>query len=105
MSQQTIEMVKPLIGSLFPTLTVAYTGTAGNTANYPAGPASVWVLCTTSAFVLVGEGVVATASNGIPVAANVPVCIEVPAGSGAPWRVSAIQIAAGGSLYVHPLAN
>jgi len=105
MSQQTIEMLKPLIGALFPTVTVAYTGTAGNTATYPAGPNSVWVLCTSSAFVLVGEGAVATAANGIPVAANVPVCLEVPAGTGAPWRVSAIQMSAGGSVYAHPLAN
>ncbi len=105
MSTQSIEMLKPMTGADFGTLTVAYTGTVGNTAAYPRGPGSVWVLCTTSAFVLVGEGAVATAANGIPVAANVPVCLEVPPGTGAPWRVSAIQIAAGGSLYTHPLNN
>jgi len=105
MSTQTIEMLKPCPDAAFPTVTVAYTGTVGNTATYPPGPGSVWVLCTTSAFVLVGEGVVATAANGIPVAANVPVCLEVPRGSGAPWRISVIQLAAGGSLYAHPLNN
>ena len=104
MSQQVIQMLKPLIGALFPTVSVAYT-TVANTATYPAGPNSVWVLCTTSAYVLVGEGAVATAANGIPVVANVPVCLEVPAGTGAPWRLSVLQIAAGGTLYAHPLAN
>lgn len=104
MSQQTIEMLKPLLNGAFPTVTVAYT-TVGNTADYPPGPGCVWVLCTSAAYVLVGEGAVATAANGLPVAANIPVCLEVPKGTGAPWRVSVLQIATGGDLYAHPLGN
>ena len=105
MPQYTTEMLKPLTDAVYPTNTVAYTGTAGTTASYPPGPNCVWVLATTAAFVLVGEAVTATATTGIPLAANVPVCLHVPRGTGAPWCVSAIQVASGGSIYVKPLGN
>jgi hypothetical protein len=105
MSQYVNELLIPLSDAAFPTRTVGYNGSAGSTATIPAGPNCVWVLCTSSAFVIVGEGVVATAANGIPVAANVPVTLQVPRGSGAPWRVSAIRVSAAGDLYVKALAN
>jgi len=95
-----MDRIKPL--NDFPGATVAYTGTAGSTAAFPAGPGAVVVLCTTAACVRVGEGVTATTAD-IPVAANQHVVIEVPRGTGAPWRVSAIQIASGGNLYAKPV--
>ena len=78
--------------------TVAYTGTAGSTSTFPSGALAVLVWCTTAAYVKVGEGVTATTAD-LPIPANVPVLIQVPPGSGAAWRVSAIQIASGGDVY------
>ena len=50
-----------------------------------------------------GEGVTATTSNGVPLPANTPVPFTVPPGTGAPWRVSAIQITTGGAIYCKPI--
>ena len=75
-----MQLLNPLIDSNYPALTVAYTGTAGATAAYPPGPQGVSVFCT-----------------------NTLVNLKVPQGTGAPWRVSAIQIASGGNLYVKPI--
>lgn len=85
------------------TKTITYTGTAGVTATFKPGPSAVLVTCTTAAYVLVGEGVTATTANGAYVPANVPMVFGVPPGTDAPWRVSAIQVAAGGSVYATAL--
>jgi hypothetical protein len=53
--------------------------------------------------VLVGEGVTASATDGTYVLANVAIPFKIPTGTGAPWRVSAIQVAAGGDLYTKPV--
>ena len=98
-----MQLLNPLIDSNYPALTVAYTGTAGATAAYPPGPQGVSVFCTTAAYVVVGEAVTANTANGIPIPANTLVNLKVPQGTGAPWRVSAIQIASGGNLYVKPI--
>lgn len=82
--------------------TVAYTGTAGSTSTWNPGPTSVLVFCTSACYVTVGEGVTATTSNGTPLPANTPILLPVPPGTGAAWRVSAIQIAAGGDVYARP---
>lgn len=87
--------------ALYPGRTVAYTGTAGSTSTWPAGPSKVLVFCTTAAYVVVGESVTAT-TGGTPIPANTPIIMEVPRGTDAPWRVSAIQIASGGDLYAKP---
>lgn len=82
--------------------TVAYTGTAGNTATFQPGANIVVVFCTTAAYVKVGVGVTATTAS-TPIPANVPIVMKVPPNtSGAPWRVSAIQIASGGNVYAKP---
>ena len=81
---------------------VAYTGTAGNTATFPPAP-RVLVWATTDAYFNVGEGVTAT-TNDLAIPAATPVILFVPPGSGAPWRVSAIQISAGGTVYAKPIA-
>ena len=46
--------------------------------------------------------VTATTSD-TPLPANTPVPFTVPNGTGAVWRVSAIQISAGGTLYAKPI--
>jgi hypothetical protein len=56
----------------------------------------VW--STTDCYVVVGEGVTATTAD-TPMPAYTPLFLPVPQGTGAPWRVSAIQISAGGSIY------
>lgn len=81
--------------------TASYTGTAGSTATFKAGPNAVLVWCDSAAYIKVGEGVTATTAN-TPLPANTPIVMAVPPGSYAPWRVSAIQISAGGTVYAKP---
>ena len=80
---------------------VSYTGTAGVTTAYNPGASTVMVWCTTDAYIKVGEAVTATTAD-TPVPAYTPMWFPVPAGSGAPFRVSAIQISAGGTVYTKP---
>ena len=94
--------IVPAPGAKFASATITYTGTAGVTATFDPGPQAVLVWCTTDAYVLVGEGVTATTA-ATPIPAGVPVVFRVPNGTGAPWRVSAIQVSAGGSVYAKPL--
>lgn len=95
------QTVNPLSKADYPGRTVTYTGTAGSTDTWNSGPELVWVFATTAAYIEVGEGAVATTAS-TPVPANVPILIKVPGGTGAPWRVSAIQVASGGSVYAKP---
>lgn len=97
-----MELLNPLSDSLFPARTAAYTGTAGSTTAWNPGPEGVVVWCSTDAYIVVGEGVTATTSS-TPIPANTPVPFKVPQGTGAPWRVSAIQVASGGNLYAKPI--
>jgi hypothetical protein len=77
---------------------VAYTGTAGSTTAYNPGASSVLVWSTTDCYVKVGESATATTAD-TPVPSYTPMWFPVPLGTGAPWRVSAIQITAGGTIY------
>jgi hypothetical protein len=97
-----MELLRPLADSDFPGATVAYTGTAGSTSTWNAGPQGVTVWSTTACYVLVGEGATATTSS-TPIPANTPIHFTVPQGTGAPWRVSAIQVSSGGSIYCKPI--
>jgi hypothetical protein len=98
-----MELLNPLYGDQFPARTTTYTGTAGSTDTWPAGPQGVVVWSDQPCYITVGEGVTATTSNGVPLPANTPVPFTVPTGTGAPWRVSAIQIVGGGALYAKPI--
>lgn len=97
-----MELLRPLNDSGFAAQSVAYTGTAGSVTGWNAGPQGVLVWSTTDAYILVGEGVTATTA-ATPLPANTPVPFTVPPGTGAVWRVSAIQIASGGTLYAKPI--
>jgi hypothetical protein len=97
-----MELLNPCADSNFPARTVTYTGTAGSTATWPAGPQGVVVWATTPCHILVGEDATATTSS-TPLPANTPVPFVVPQGTGAPWRVSAIQISTGGTIYCKPM--
>ena len=98
-----MELLNPMADANFPARTVTYTGTAGSTSTWPAGPQGVVVWSDQACYVIVGEGVTATTSNGTPIPANTPIPFKVPGGTGAPWRVSAIQVASGGAVYAKPI--
>lgn len=98
-----MELLNPMSDASFAAQTVSFTGTAGNTTGWPAGPQGVVIWSTTAAYVLVGEGVTATTANATPIPANTPIPFKVPQGTGANWRVSAIRIAADGTVYAKPI--
>lgn len=97
-----MELLRPLNDAGFAAQSVAYTGTAGSVTGWNAGPQGVLVWSTSDAYIRVGEGATATTAD-TPLPANTPVPFTVPQGTGATWRVSAIQISAGGTLYAKPI--
>jgi uncharacterized cupin superfamily protein len=97
-----MELLQPLNDPTFTARTASYTGTAGSTGTWPAGPQGVVIWSTTAAYVVIGEGVTATTA-GTPIPANTPIPFVVPANVSGPWRVSAIQIASGGAVYAKPI--
>jgi len=58
-----MELLNPMADSVYPGRTVSYTGTAGSTSTWQAGPQGVVVWATTPCYVVVGEGVTATTSS------------------------------------------
>jgi hypothetical protein len=97
-----MELLRPLNDPTFAAQTAAYTGTAASTTGWNAGPQGVVVWSTTPAYIRVGEGVTATTAD-TPIPANTPIPFTVPPGTGAPWRVSAIQITNAGTIYAKPI--
>jgi hypothetical protein len=97
-----VELLKPLNDAAFAAQTASYTGTAGSTTGWNAGPQGVVVWSSTAAYIRVGEGVTATTSD-TPIPPNTPIPFAVPQGTGAPWRVSAIQVGGGGTVYAKPI--
>ena len=101
-----MELLRPLMDSQFGGKSVAYTTSAGTTSAWPAGPQGVMVWCTSDAYVIVGEDATAT-SAATPIPANTPIPFYLPQpgadGTGAPWRVSAMQITTAGTLYAKPI--
>jgi hypothetical protein len=84
-------------------VTVAYTGTAGTSAASPAGCQGCYVLCTTDAFIeITPTGVAAVANTGLYLPAFIPFVFASPGepNNTSTFKVSAIQVSAGGSLYV-----
>lgn len=98
-----MELLNPMSDASFPARSVAYTGTAGSTDTWPAGPQGVVVWSDQACYVVVGQGVTATATNGTPIPANTATPFKVPADVSGPWRVSAIQISTGGTIYCKPI--
>jgi len=97
-----MELLRTLNDATFTARNVAFTGSAGSTGTWPAGPQGVLVWSTTDCYVRVGEDVTATTAD-TPVPAFTPIPFAVPNGTGAPWRVSAIQISEGGTVYAKPM--
>lgn len=87
----------------YPAYNVAYTGTAGSTTAWNPGPQAVLVWSDQACYVEVGVGAVATTAS-TPIPANTPMYFTLPTNtSGAPWRVSAIQVSTGGTVYAKPI--
>ncbi len=97
-----MELLNPMSDAAFAAQTASFSGTAGSTTGWPAGPQGVVVWCSTAAYVVVGEGATATTAD-TPIPANTPIPFKVPGGTGAPWRVSAIQVTSGGTVYAKPI--
>lgn len=97
-----MELLNPMADAVYPGRTVAYTGTAGSTATWQAGPQGVVVWSSTPAYIAVGEGATATTAS-TPIPAFTPIPFIVPQGTGAPWRVSAIRVGADGDVYAKPI--
>lgn len=97
-----MELLRPLNDAVFAAQTVSYTGTAGSTTGWPAGPQGVLVWSSTDAYIRVGEGATATTAD-TPVPAATPILFYVPPGSGGTWRVSALQVGTAGNVYAKPV--
>ena len=97
-----MELLNPLADADFPAKSISYTGTAGVTDTWPAGPQGVVVWSDQACYVLVGEGVTATTSS-TPVPPFTPIPFKVPQGTGGQWRVSAIRVSADGTVYAKPM--
>jgi hypothetical protein len=98
----SIVFLLPLSDSVYPAKTASFTATAGSTGTWPAAPAGVMVWADQACYVAVGEGVTATTSS-TPIPANTPIPFTVPTGTGGAWRVSALQVSTGGTVYAKPL--
>lgn len=98
-----MELLNPMSKADYPAYTAAYTGTAGNTTAWPSGPQGVVVWSDQSCYVEVSVGAVATtASTPIPPFTPIPFAVPLNSSGGA-WRVSAIQVSTGGTIYCKPI--
>jgi hypothetical protein len=98
-----MELLNPMSKADYPSYSVAYTGTAGSTTAWLPGPQGVLVWSDQACYIEVGVDAVATTAS-TPIPAFTPIPFAVPLNtSGAPWRVSAIQVSTGGTVYCKPL--
>ncbi len=97
-----MELLNPLSKTDFPARTASYTGSAGNTSTWAAGPQGVVIWSDQACYVEVGESAVATTAS-TPVPPFTPIPFKVPQGTGGQWRVSAIQVSTGGTVYAKPI--
>lgn len=97
-----MELLNPLADTNFPAKSITYTGTAGVTGAWPAGAQGVVVWSDQACYVLVGEAVTATTSS-TPIPPFTPIPFKVPISVSGQWRVSAIQVSTGGTIYCKPI--
>ena len=97
-----MELLAPLAKATYPARTASFSGTAGSTTAWPAGPEGVVVWSDQPCYVAVGEGVTATTAD-TPIPANTPIPFKVPNNPSGVWRVSAIQVATSGTIYCKPV--
>ena len=98
-----MELLNPCSKADYPAYSVAYTATEGNTTAWPPGAQGVVVWSDQACFIEVGVGAVATTAS-TPVPPFTPIPFVLPTNtSGAPWRVSAVRVAADGTVYAKPI--
>ena len=97
-----MEFLNPLAQTTFPARTASYTGSAGNTATWAAGPQGVVVWSDQACYIEVGESAVATTAS-TPIPPFTPIPFKVPQGTGGQWRVSAIRVSTDGTVYCKPI--
>lgn len=97
-----MELLNPLAQTTFPARTASYTGSAGNTATWAAGPQGVVVWSDQACYIEVGESAVATTAS-TPIPPFTPIPFKVPQGTGGQWRVSAIRVSTDGTVYCKPI--
>ena len=89
---------RPIAGK---SVTVTYTGTAGTTAALTPDAKTLRVISTTDCFIEIGVSPTAVVNTGLFLPAYTPEYFEcIPGVTGT--KVSAIQLSAGGSIYVTP---
>jgi hypothetical protein len=97
-----MELLNPMSKADFPAYTATAGASAGPTTAWNAGPQGVLVWCDVPCYVEVGPAAVATTAS-TPIPAFTPIPFYLPMGTGAPWRVSAIQVSTGGTIYCKPI--
>ena len=97
-----MELLNPCSKADYPAYSVAYTATEGNTTAWPPGAQGVVVWSDQACYIEVGEGAVATTAS-TPVPPFTPIPFKVPQGTGGLWRVSAIMVSTGGTIYCKPI--
>ena len=98
-----MELLHPLADSNYLADSDTTSSTAVSLGPWPPGPQGVLVWCTQDAYIAVGEGVTATSAS-TPIPAYTPIPFYAPqTGSGAPWRVSALQVSAAGTVFAKPI--
>jgi hypothetical protein len=98
-----MEMLRPLADAEYPADSDSTSGTAVTLGPWSPGPQGVMVWCTQDAYIAIGVDVVATTAS-TPIPAYTPIPFFAPqTGSGAPWRVSALQVSTAGTVYAKPI--
>lgn len=98
-----MELLHPLADAEYPASSVASSGTAATVGTWNPGPQGVLVWATQDTYIAVGVGVTATSAS-TPIPAYTPIPFFAPqTGSGAPWRVSALQVTDAGVVYAKPI--
>ena len=97
-----MELLNPLAQTTFPAQTASYSGSAGNTTAWSAGPQGVVVWSDQACYIEVGETAVATTAS-TPIPPFTPIPFKVPQGTGGQWRVSAIRVSTDGTVYAKPM--
>ncbi|MBU6231826.1 hypothetical protein KGP36_04095 [Patescibacteria group bacterium] len=95
-------IVNPCGKAEFAAANAAYTNVAASAGTWNKGPDAVLVWATTNAYIEVGDSPTATSAS-TPIPANTIVLFKVPPGVTDTWSVSAIQIAANGTVYAKPI--
>jgi hypothetical protein len=97
-----MDFLNPLADANYPADSDTTSGTAVSLGTWPPGPQGVLVWCTEAAYISVGEGAVATTSS-TPIPALTPIPFTVASTITGPWRVSALQVSTGGTVYAKPI--